>query len=124
MMHPTDHLQTLRPKGVVICGPSRSGKSTYARSICGSNDIVFDWDDIAAALNPSFGRGSERDSEVIYLLLDWRDALVRRIVSNSLNNHKVILIVSDPHQAAKIAAAIGFDYVRMKEIHTPTNEIS
>ena len=115
MTHPIDHLQTSRPKGVVICGPPGSGKSTHARSICGPNDIVFDWDDIAAALNPSFGRGSERDSEIIYLLIDWRDALILRVISNKIKTHKVILIVSDPHQAAKISAAIGFDYVRMKE---------
>ena len=96
---------------VVIFGVPGSGKTTYANEIREDEDIVFDLDAIAATLNPKFAKYEDRPTDVAWLVLAFRDILVRKCQNGMLNNRRIIVIVEREDMAKSIARSIKAELV-------------
>lgn len=107
--------QTQTEQHVVISGPPGSGKTTRARELLQPNDILFDLDALAAAVNPVFGIYGNRPDAIAMLVLQWRRELVHRIESGQLRGHRAIIIISDSDTAARVAEQVGAEVIRLGE---------
>ena len=96
---------------VVIFGVPGSGKTTYANEIREEEDIVFDLDAIAETLNPRFVKYKDRPSDVAWLVLAFRDILVKKCKNGMLNNRRIIVIVEREDMAKSIARSIRAELV-------------
>ena len=96
---------------VVIFGVPGSGKTTYANEIREDEDIVFDLDAIAATLNPRFAKYKDRPTDVAWLVLAFRDILIRKCKNGMLNNRRIIVIVEREDMAKSIARSIKAELV-------------
>jgi len=96
---------------VVIFGVPGSGKTTYANEIREEEDIVFDLDAIAETLNPRFAKYKDRPSDVAWLVLAFRDILVKKCKNGMLNNRRIIVIVEREDMARSIARSIKDELV-------------
>ena len=96
---------------VVIFGVPGSGKTTYPNEIREDEDNVFDLDAIAATLNPKFAKYKDRPADVAWLVLAFRDILVRKCKNGMLNNRRIIVIVEREDMAKSIARSIKAELV-------------
>lgn len=58
----------------ILLGSPCSGKSTYAREHMGENDLIFDYDDLAAAITCNDGRAENRN-QAHRVIQGWRYTL-------------------------------------------------
>ena len=104
----------------VVTGPPNSGKSTWVQRHAQVDDLVFDFDEIAATMT---GRGIEqqRDADGVRPPYPWptkvalivmRDALIEWLSRTELSRTEIYLIVSDIRQAQSIADRIGAEVVQ------------
>lgn len=117
-----------RGKVTVVCGLPATGKSTYVAEHKARGDIVWDFDVFMTALLGLPSR--ERPDECIAVVLEMRDALVRRLrlvpveraswiivtkedlaceIAGKLGGQVVILETPEPERQDRIAAETGID---------------
>jgi len=73
----------------VVHGPPLSGKSTYVQQHRGSNDLVFDFDLVMAALTGK--PAHEHNEHLVSYVVDIRDLIIARLKSEDrLDNAWII----------------------------------
>ena len=103
----------------VVTGPPNSGKSTWVQRHAQVDDLVFDFDELAATMT---GRGvdQDRDADGVRPTYPWptrvalivmRDALIEWLSRTELSRTEVYIIVTDQRHAASVADRIGADIV-------------
>ncbi|TFH54318.1 MAG: hypothetical protein E4G91_11320 [Candidatus Zixiibacteriota bacterium] len=92
---------------IVIYGAPGSGKTTYANEIREDEDVVFDLDAIAATLNPRFANFGDRPNDIAWLILAFREVLIKRHRNGMLGKRRIIVIVKREDQAKGIARTLG-----------------
>jgi hypothetical protein len=86
---------------VVVCGPPRAGKTTYVEARRGEGHIVWDQDEVAAAI---IGTLTLTPVE-LSMLKAVRDGLCRWLATS--RKVSAWVVVSDKRQAEDVAARIG-----------------
>jgi len=87
---------------VFVTGEPGSGKTTYVAKHRREGELVWDMDEVSAALVPELTRGSERPQDVLQLLYAVRKTVLQQIQSGHLNR-RCWVIWSDPVEAKKRA---------------------
>lgn len=80
-----------RMEVVFVTGDPGSGKSTYVDRNKSPDDVVWDMDRIAAAMNPDMGRGSNRPDDVMAVLYGMRQQILRAARGGLLNRRAWIV---------------------------------
>ena len=104
----------------VVTGPPNSGKSTWVQRHAQVDDLVFDFDELAATMT---GRGVEqkRDADGYRPAYPWptkvalivmRDALIEWLSRTELSRTEVYVIVTNERHAEAIADRLGAAIIR------------
>jgi hypothetical protein len=99
----------------VITGPPNSGKSTWVQCHAQVDDLVFDFDEIAATMT---GRGVDQGRDenghrpsypwaTKAALIVMRDALIEWLSRTELSTTEIYLIITNPRHAESVADRIG-----------------
>lgn len=95
----------------VVCGPPNSGKNTYVERHADADDLVWDLDALAAAMNPRWKRHVDRPDDVAALLLELRTCVVETVRRGGLNR-TCWIIISNEDVAKRVASPLGATLVR------------
>lgn len=91
------HPDWLRPSAIpltIICGPPASGKTTYAKTHAGPNDLIIDLDLIAAELSWQDGKSWDRERYLGPAIFRRNDLLGS--ISNSTQYQAAWFVIGEP----------------------------
>ena len=98
-----------------VCGPPGSGKTTYARQHAGERDLVWDLDEVAAAICPAYATYEGRPPGVVALLNRWRSSLIASLISKRISARAWVIVTSEG-MASDLCRRSGGVVVRMPRI--------
>lgn len=104
-------------KHLVITGPPDSGKSTRARELARDQDVIWDFDRIAAAALVRYDDGRPRDipPAAFDALLSMRQGLLLWAMGHDPEVCRVIVTVVDRHSGERIAGTMDADLIALGE---------
>lgn len=117
------HAKTRAGRAIVnitwVCGPSGSGKSTYVDTHKGNNDLVYDMDRVGEVLVATQGRGTQRDTDVLQMLIGIRDDIISRIRRGMIARRSWVIMVDDDQ--ARLRAIAGDILIVMDSSYNAQN---
>ena len=101
----------------VVHGPPLSGKSTYVQQHRGSNDLVFDFDLVMAALTGK--PAHEHNEHLVSYVVDIRDLIIARLKSEENLDTAWIITTRVTDQLKQSLVGLNAEYIEIKaDIHT------